>query len=293
MKDHYFGQMLKDTEYNVSWDLYGIIKGDKNYDIIDTFPHEIIVATSAFLRPRIQFVSLLFHILIHIYLKKVSSSIRFDQHTPEFRAIMSFFNEKIETNISTSHTFLFNENEIKYPNEWWQCTGICCQFQPFHGVIRSTSVPSEIMSFWSSHHNKCGGSFFKIFEGKREKSDGNIEKKFFRNIKYMNPKTKYDKGSKLKATKKIPSLPVRAHIDLTEEENMEKNMCDVINLDESEYVDKNEVQEYKHASKIITHCKDLMKICFLCKRLVGELRIQSHLDSCTGFQQEVEFVFKP
>jgi hypothetical protein len=219
-------------------------------------------------------------------------------HGPEFRKLMHFFNSKIDGKITTGHNFLHETDEVQYPNQWWQCTGICSNYQPFYGVIRSTSMPNEAMSFWTTHHNKCGGTFFKIFEAERHLGNGTVEKKYVRNVKYLNPKAKvqeedFNLTQKYQLKAATQSLQVRAQIDLTDETPQEKNLCTVINLDESEFiVDDSDDEEQTiggDCEQIISFCNDLMKKCFLCTIVVGESRLASHFDTCTGFQQLVEF----
>lgn len=291
IKNFYFGPWLKDMQCNVQWDLNAIDDGN-NYKF--SGPNDgILISISAITRPRVQLVSVLLHTLIHLYLRKVSKeSIKLEQHGLQFRQIMKFFNERIDTKITTGHNFLFSEEDARYPEQWWQCTGICVNYFPFFGVIRCSSMPNEAMSFWSSHHDKCGGTFFKIFEARRKQPDQTIDKKYIRNVNYMNPQSASNTNDKERSSSKA-NLPVRAHIDLTEDTPCEKNLCTVINLDESEFVisddEEDNEKECVTTQSIATHCTKLLSSCFLCQKIIGESRLASHLDSCTGFQQQVLF----
>lgn len=294
MKKCYFGELLNNVNYTIKWDHSDIITDGTNYKIFESVK-EIVISSAALTRPRVQLISVLLHILIHLYLTNASNeTTRLGQHGMPFKKIMSFFNERIGTKISSGHTFIYSEDDSKYGDQWFQCTGICSNYQPFYGIIRCTSIPNEAMNFWSRHHVKCGGMFFKIFEAHRKTSDGSVEKKFVRNVKYMNPKANANDDTNAKSSKS--SLPqfIRAQIDLTDESPLEQNLCAIINLDESEFVisdddDEENAVEYHQTNAIITMSSTVLSTCVICQQLIGESRIASHLDSCTGFQQEVQF----
>lgn len=303
MKQFYFDKGLATVGCVVKWDQTGIISDECNYKIFNGLTgYEAYLSMKTLVRPRIQLVSLLLHILIHLYVTTSSKGkILISHHGPEFRKLMHFFNSRIDGKITTGHNFLYASEEVQYPNQWWQCTGICLNYQPFYGVIRSSSMPNESMSFWTSHHTKCGGTFFKIFEAERHLGNGTVEKKYVRNVKYLNPRAKadeehYNLTQKTQIKVATQSLQVRAQIDLTNEEPQEKNLCTIINLDESEFIVDDSDEEAKSNSddgeQVIAFCNNTLKKCFLCMEIVGESRLASHLDSCTGFQQQVAFDIK-
>lgn len=145
LKGLYFSKWLADVDYSVVWDYYGAYTENSTYKIV-TSTNTIYVSDSALIRPRLQLLSLVLHILIHIYLYVVSNkTIRLDQHGPEFKSIMKFFNQRIGTAICTSHIFLYCSEEALWSTQWWQCTGICVNYQPFYGIIRCASAPNETM----------------------------------------------------------------------------------------------------------------------------------------------------
>lgn len=296
IKQSYFGQLLANAQYTIKWDFFDIIEDGTNYKVYES-SKEILISTAALIRPRIQLISVLLHILIHLYLSNASKGvIKPDQHGVSFKKIMSYFNERIDTKISTVHSFIYSEDDTKFAEQFFQCTGICSNYQPFYGIIRCTNVPNETMNFWSRHHDKCGGMFFKIFEAQRKSNDGSIQRQFVRNVKYMNPRMGNSANSETvkpsKSTAHKPSLFVSAHIDLTKESPHEQNLCAIINLDESEFVanDSDEKNaECPYTQAIIAKSSSVLSKCFLCQQMIGVSRIASHFDSCTGFQQEVLF----
>lgn len=106
IKQSYFGQLLANAQYTVKWDFFDIIEDGTNYKVYES-SKEILISTAALIRPRIQLISVLLHILIHLYLSNASKGvIKPDQHGLSFKKIMSYFNERIDTKISTVHSFL-------------------------------------------------------------------------------------------------------------------------------------------------------------------------------------------
>lgn len=304
LKEVFFGNFLKNVKCTVKWDDVGLIGNNDSYKIFDELNgYEVCVALKTLLRPRIQLISLLLHILIHMHITTISrKKIKIDHHGPEFRKLMHFFNERLETNIMTGHSFFYTPEEAFYPNQWWQCTGICLNYHPFMGIIRCATMPNEHMSFWTRHHSKCGGSFFKIFEGQRHLADGTTETIYIRNLKYMNPRGKNESEqivAKMQTAKAAKSCQIRATIDLTEEVPKEENLCAVINLDESEFIIDDSDEENDNwvdtckCAEVIQKCHNAMDKCFLCTdvvlEVIGEPKLALHLDTCTGYQQQVAF----
>jgi hypothetical protein len=143
--------------------------------------------------------------------------------------------------------------------------------------------------------------FFKVFEIQRtDATTGKIEKKYVRNVKYMNPRPQIDNAAvAVKPHPKISrseSSQVRAFIDLTDDTPREQNLCAVINLDDTEFtvdiIDDEDCPSSPHVQNLIIHCTLLMSTCSLCKVKIGEGRLASHFDTCTGFQQQVIYPSK-
>ena len=298
MKSHYFGSFLNNLNCDVNWDLLNTISENRNYSIIQkNLRYDVYISLNTLTRPRIQLISLLLHILIHLCITKASSEkISIDYHGQDFRKIMHFFNSRINSQITTGHSFFNNQEENTFKKQWWQCTGVCCSYQPFRGVFRSTIVPSEASSFWRDHLTKCGGTFFKIFEVERINANGKKEIKFARNVKYLNPRAKPEAPGNFLKRRSCSATQIRAQIDLTDDVPQEKNLCTVINLDESEYVtadSDDEREESLYSQKIIsTIGSKILSTCCLCQVVIGESRIASHFDSCMGYKQNVVFSLK-
>lgn len=99
LKEHYFMKKLKLYYYTVVWAENNVLK-----DVSFTISNEsrlILINRSAMVRPRNQLVSLMFHILIHIYLNVVSKgAIKINTHNDEYRDIMLFLNSTLDLRIS-------------------------------------------------------------------------------------------------------------------------------------------------------------------------------------------------
>jgi hypothetical protein len=104
LKDHFFAKWLKSVKYTIKWDTTGIISDDSCFKIFDAHK-EVLVKTFAMVRPRIQLISVLFHVLIHIYLTTSSKgAIRINIHDENFRKIMLFLNDTLKTEITVSES---------------------------------------------------------------------------------------------------------------------------------------------------------------------------------------------
>lgn len=191
--------------------------------------------------------------------------------------------------LQTFHRFSYTPEEVDYPCQWYQCTGICQSYEPFHGSVRCTSIPNESHSFWRGHEEACGGQFFKVFEMSRTNPETfHQEKKYVRNVRYMFPKPrKTDSKSKehLKTT-----IQARELFDLTDDAEgaTVKNLCEVIDLDDSEFnlpspTTLNFTRDFtKQDIQIFDRCP-------FCETVVGAFCFNSHVDNCRGYQQKVLF----
>lgn len=192
----------------------------------------------------------------------------------------------------TLHKFPYEPKENEYPKNWYQCTGICQAYEPFHGVIYCTSVPNEAHSFWKEHEEACGGQYFKVFEVQRNNETSCDEKKYVRNVKYMFPKPR-DAGS-IKGHLKT-NLQVRELFDLTndtEPSAIAQNLCDVIDLDTTDY-NTDSATGSQYFAKAKNHIEANCDLCPFCRtKLLAKSKFQSHVDSCRGYQQKVEFKVK-
>jgi hypothetical protein len=152
-----------------------------------------------------------------------------------------------------------------------------------------------------NHEKKCGGAYFKVFEIQRtDATSGKIEKKYVRNVKYMNPQPQKSASSASTSSSAADvkhelvartQSQIRAVIDLTDDTPKEQNLCAVINLDDSEFCIDDEPNSSQYVLNLISHCNSLMNTCCLCKVAIGESRLACHFDTCTGFQQQIIYPF--
>lgn len=193
---------------------------------------------------------------------------------------------------------MFSPDEDDYPTQWYQCTGICLNYEPFHGSVRCTSIPNESHAFWKAHEEVCGGQFFKVFETSRVNPfTDEEEKKYVRNVRYMFPKPRVDTTGRKERTGKACHTQVRELFDLTDESQdaaVVKNLCDVIDLDSTDY--NLESPKLPGSSAIVTNFTGqpikVFQKCPFCTVIILVSKFEAHFDSCRGFQQKVEFSMK-
>lgn len=118
------------------------------------------------------------------------------------------------------------------------------------------------------------------------------EKKYVRNVRYMFPKSRTD-DVKVKSHLKV-NTQVRELFDLTDEAEEDvkvQNLCDVINLDDSDYNHDPEAEAASNFVKSFTSqaTKKVFGTCPFCEVLVGELSLAAHFDFCRGYQQKVVY----
>uniref|UniRef100_A0A182JT96 Protein with SprT-like domain at the N terminus n=1 Tax=Anopheles christyi TaxID=43041 RepID=A0A182JT96_9DIPT len=107
------------------------------------------------LRPRIEIISIILHEMIHALLKTDGTKEPNSGHGANFRKIMTFLNNKLQTNISFNHKL----HNISLPckNQWYRCTGICHNYGPFFGIVRSIEGPPGLQNeWWKEHADSCG-----------------------------------------------------------------------------------------------------------------------------------------
>jgi hypothetical protein len=100
MVQHYFKSFFPNFDFKVSWDVNNVLSKDSSFKIFHT-ENEVLVSTSLQTVPRFELISVLFHILIHLYLNKISKdSIKVNEHDENFRRIMIFLNDSLKIKIT-------------------------------------------------------------------------------------------------------------------------------------------------------------------------------------------------
>lgn len=281
LKDFYFRNQHIDQEYQIQYDTNNFISDDSAFKISENYK-KILVSRSTLTRPRIQQISTVLHILIHLYLNKISKgAIGLNKHDENFRCIMQYLNKEINSCISFNHKCDYSLEES---SNWYICSGVCSQYQPFKGIVRSTIEPDETMLFWKLHSEKCNGTFYKIFEFRKSTSVDESDKIYAKHRCYLNPKPK---DIETNSSKACTSFQIRENIDLTDETSspVVRNFCDVVDLDDSQY----EIEDTGAA--YFTEFKKLQKFwvpkCPFCQSKILTVRLPSHYDVCMGYQDSV------
>lgn len=114
------------------------------------------------------------------------------------------------------------------------------------------------------------------------------ENKYVRNVRYMFPKTRQsEKSGHLKT-----SIQVRELFDLTddsEDSAVVHNLCDVINLDDSEYNLDLSIEDDELLTNFTKQMPAVFAKCPFCTIIIGSTRLAQHFDKCRGYQQKVVF----
>lgn len=104
LKEFFWESSLDMANFEVKWDKTAIISSDSVFKIFED-ERQVLISASAMIKPRIQLVSIILHVLIHIYLKTCSKgAISMNVHDDNFREIMLIFNSKLNTKISVRKT---------------------------------------------------------------------------------------------------------------------------------------------------------------------------------------------
>lgn len=122
---------------------------------------------------------------------------------------------------------------------------------------------------------------------------GELEMKYVRNVRYMYPKTRQD-GVSLKKHPKT-KLQVRELFDLTDDADaavVPQNLCDVIDLDSTEYNLEVPDADDSIVSNFTQQSIAILAKCPFCVIIIGPNRMATHFDNCRGYQQKVVFSFK-
>lgn len=100
LRQSYFLPWVSLAIYNVKWDTNCCISDGSSFKIFKP-QNEILVATTGLIRPRIQLISLLLHVILHLYLvDSLKGTQKINIHDDNFREIMLFFNRTLSTSIS-------------------------------------------------------------------------------------------------------------------------------------------------------------------------------------------------
>lgn len=193
---------------------------------------------------------------------------------------MKHFNEKLDLEIGTSHTFLRAANEEL---DSFQCQNLC-SLRQFKGVIRCSAdspIPPPIIA---AHHAKiCPGKFLRVFEITRTQNN-ETDTRYVVHKQFENPKPA---ETSTEHHLKVTTLP-REIIDITETDAAAADgpkvvaTTQVIDLDNVEFS-----AQQKKARKIVTDIKakkqNTFEVCPFCGEQLekfGGLRL--HLDLCLG-----------
>lgn len=121
------------------------------------------------------------------------------------------------------------------------------------------------------------------------------EKKYVRNVRYMFPKPRTDRNPRDKNNLRA-NVQVRELFDLTddaEEAVKVRNLCDVVDLDTSEFnLDGSKSETSVIAAKFTSQPLTTFGKCPFCEIAMPASKFAAHVDKCRGYQQKVVFNLK-
>uniref|UniRef100_A0A182YND9 SprT-like domain-containing protein n=1 Tax=Anopheles stephensi TaxID=30069 RepID=A0A182YND9_ANOST len=239
------------------------------------------------LRPRIEIISIVLHEMIHALLKIDGIKEPNSGHGGNFRKIMTFLNSMLQTNISFNHKL--NNADSACRRQWYRCTGICHNYKPFHGIVRSIEGPPGLQNeWWKEHASSCGGTFYKIYEMSKLVC-GQVTTRYAVNVKYMLPKRENIRG-RFKST-----LPVQEAIDLTSDVPKVNSVLDTVNVDAEDAVETSPTTTTADAfirqfDRSIAFTRDACEMmCPICQDRIKRKLFSNHIDGCKGFVRVVQW----
>uniref|UniRef100_A0A182VW63 SprT-like domain-containing protein n=1 Tax=Anopheles minimus TaxID=112268 RepID=A0A182VW63_9DIPT len=241
------------------------------------------------LRPRIEIISIILHEMIHALLKMDGVQESNSGHGANFRKIMTFLNSTLHTNISFNHK-LYNTS-LTCRNQWYRCTGICHNYEPFYGIVRSIDGPPGLQNeWWKTHADNCGGTFYKLYEMSKMVS-GEVSTRYAVNVKYMLPKRE-----NIRCRFKSTRVPEES-IDLTSgvpkvSSTIVLDTVDVDTEDCSETVGNTSSADtfIKQFDRSIAFTRDACDmLCPICQDRIKRKLFSNHIDGCKGFVRVVQW----
>uniref|UniRef100_A0A182MNS3 SprT-like domain-containing protein n=1 Tax=Anopheles culicifacies TaxID=139723 RepID=A0A182MNS3_9DIPT len=241
------------------------------------------------LRPRIEIISIILHEMIHALLKMAGVQEPNSGHGANFRKIMTFLNSMLQTNISFNHK-LYNTSLV-CRNQWYRCTGICHNYEPFYGIVRSIDGPPGLQNeWWKTHADNCGGTFYKIYEMSKMVS-GEVSTRYAVNVKYMLPKRE-----NIRCRYKSTLVPEES-IDLTSgaPKVISTTILDTVNVDTEDSgeapvdttIADTFIQQFERSIAFTRDACDML--CPICQERIKRKLFGNHIDGCKGFVRVVQW----
>ncbi|XP_053659607.1 uncharacterized protein LOC128708654 [Anopheles marshallii] len=241
------------------------------------------------LRPRIEIISIILHEMIHALLKMDGVKEPNSGHGANFRKLMTFLNGMLQTNISFNHK-PFNTS-LACRNQWYRCTGICHNYEPFYGIVRSIDGPPGLQNeWWKTHADNCGGTFYKLYEMSKFVC-GEVTTRYAVNVRYMLPKRENIR-CRFKST-----LLAEESIDLTSDVPKVRSTIvrDTINVDAENCAEAPATTAtadafIKHFERSIAFTRDdCDMLCPVCQDRIKRKLFSNHIDGCKGFVRVVQW----
>ncbi|CRL05558.1 CLUMA_CG018181, isoform A [Clunio marinus] len=279
LRSKFFCNVRKVRAYTISWS-ESPFSDSSNFTINPNNRTIQLNRDTLLICDRIHFISVLFHILIHcsVYETSQSSTRRIYNHDSNYLAIMKFFNENLELEIGTNHTFI---RSVENKTDRYHCIGECCSSDRSFSFILNYCLNQQIYTIGEiiaeNHKKLCSGRFHKIFEAVRVYNNVK-EIKYVINRHYEDPKVN---GSNVVVPEH--NSHAIAHFDLTNEEHSHnvKSLVQVIDLDDEEFT-----SPHCPPRKIVEVIKNNFnaEACPICESSFMLIKFIKHINFCTGIK---------
>lgn len=194
---------------------------------------------------------------------------------------MKHFNEKLELEIGTDHSFL----RVSVDNlNLYKCQGESLQHHIFFGGIikchQDSPIPPPILAD-INHAGKCEGKFYRVFEINRTLNN-NVESHYVVHKTIQNP-IAAEANAK---SRQMVNVQPREVFDITEdiaEVAVPKvvTTAPLINLDDAEFSEHRKKITRKIVEVFKSQSMDILRYCPLCLKSVAEYGgLRPHLDLC-------------
>jgi predicted SprT family Zn-dependent metalloprotease len=227
-------------------------------------------------RSRGDLFSVLFHAMIHIscFVTSQRREKCIDEHDVNFQEIKNFFNEHLDLNIGTHHSFLQNMS----PESVYSCQGTCSK-NAFRGIFRSFGPEDQVfLNFVREHNVVCTGTLQKVYTAQKT-----VDKQL-KEVSII-PTDATIREVQRPSTAGVSTHQVanpQAIVDITDE-NME-GPANVVNLLETIDVDEPGVRSHRVLRKVIAMIKESsirnLGSCPVCSNVLRETGLRAHLEVC-------------
>lgn len=270
LRGHYFPKKVQYKKYNFRWSPNFV--DQSNFKIT---PANLLVELNSktLLKcSRGRLISVVLHSLIHIsvYESSCAYTKQIYDHDINFMHILRIFNNRLNLEIGTDHTFLRNEDDLVS----FKCN--TCVMPHFKSVVKCPegNIPPVPIA---GAHKACPGQFHKVFEASRTINDV-VETKYL-----MHKYVRFPKPIQHGGAGNVNAKP-REIVDITDEDDVQgpriENMVPIIDVEDNTNAPNRKLRNVAKDFDVPNAAFQKCPFCKLALDLFGGL--QPHLDLCLG-----------